>query len=167
MNPGVYVLEGGAMNFSSNVVVKGSGVMIYFTCSGYSTSNTAPCSLGAEATTCGAQTLGLSLSSNSVMQITPPSGGVYKGMGIFYDRNLNTSAICLASNTSTNTLGTIYARSADLIISSNAGTQSGAVVNAVQVASNSAIAIDGSVNGGIAPRNDGSVAGPSFAQIAA
>jgi len=87
-------------------------------------------------------------------------------MGVFYDRNLNTAPLCISANANTDKLGTIYAKSADVSISGNAGSQSAIVADEIQLASNATLTIDETVDGGAAPLNDGSSAPSSYAQIA-
>lgn len=166
MSSGVYVVEGGLMSISSNAVVTGSGVMLYLTCSGYTSTNTSPCTAGTMSTSCASPSLGLSIGSNAELNITPPTSGSYKGLGVFYDRNLNTAPVCISSNASADELGTIYAKSADVSISGNAGSQSAVVADEIQLASNATLTIDETVDGGAAPLDDGSGGVSTYAQIA-
>jgi hypothetical protein len=165
MDPGVYVIEG-SMSMSGNaddksVATTTNGVMLYFTCSGYSATNTTACNSGT-AETCNSN--GLSMSGNAVLNLTAPTTGTYTGMGLFYDRNLN-SAVCLTGN-SAPSIGTMYAKLSNLTVTGNGGTQSAIVMNSVTLTGNGSLSIDGSVNSGVSPLDNGSTSGPAFNEIA-
>jgi len=113
-NPGVYVFTGGitisgTWAFKDNTSSSPYGVMLYLTCSGYSSTSTAPCN--------GSSGAGLTWSGTTTYQLTAPTTGPYKGLTIFYDRK-NTAGITLSGSPSDNFTGTLYA-------ADSAGTMSG------------------------------------------
>ena len=171
LEPGVYVFEssmniGGTTSITDPIpkVSTNSGVMLYFTCSGYSTTNTTPCN-HSQASDTNCNSWGLNITgTHASLNLTPPSSGIYQGMGVFYDRTLNGS-MCLSGGVAPS-LGTVYAYSGTLNVTGNAGTESAIVVNNLSMGGSSSLGIDGSVNGGAAPMNNGTVSTSSYAQIA-
>jgi Flp pilus assembly protein TadG len=109
MSAGTYIITG-SFSLSSSGGVTGTNVTLYFTCG---TSTPAACQPGQS----GGQ---LHLSSSGGMTLTPPTSGTYKGLVVFYDRN-NTSPITLSSSGGQNLTGTMYAKSAQLKLTSSGG----------------------------------------------
>ena len=108
LTSGIYVVTG-TINANNNGHITGNGVMVYFACSSYPT----PCNSG--------QAGGrLSLSNNATYALVAPASGPYQGLAIFYDRN-NTAPVTLENNAGDNLTGTLYAKSARLDLSNNAG----------------------------------------------
>jgi hypothetical protein len=165
MDAGVYVIEGPMSMTGSgsdtSVATTTNGVMLYFTCSGYSVTNTSPCNSGTSYT---CSTNGLSITGDAQLNLTAPTTGTYMGMGVFYDRNLN-SQICLSGN-SAPSMGTVYAKSSDVTVTGNGGTQSAIVTKSVTISGSGSLSINGTVNSGVAPLDNGSTSGPSFSEIA-
>jgi hypothetical protein len=119
LNPGTYIITGTLS--LGDFGVAGTGVTLYFACTGWPT----PCAGGGEA---GATVVG---SSNGDLNISAPaasSGQPYPGMAIFSDRN-NTSTLTLQSNGAATITGTVYAKSAQISTTGNGGyTINGTVI---------------------------------------
>jgi hypothetical protein len=176
MEPGIYIFEGsmtigGTVDVEEDVqkVNTNSGVMLYFTCPGYDASHTTPCSsyTAAAAADTNCTNYGLNINStHASLSLVPPSSGIYQGMGVFYDRTLD-GHLCLGGSTAPS-LGTIYAKTGEMDVNGNAGTQSAVVVQSLTMAGGSTLSVDGTVNGGAAPMNSGSSSWTysSYAQIA-
>lgn len=147
LQSGTYVFTGGNFDVSGGGTVAGSNVMMYFTCSGYTTSNLSPCPSD------GASGGGWTMSSGT-LTLSTPSTGAYSGLGIFYDRH-DTNDISF-TGASAPSFGTMYAADAALDISGSAGTQASVVVNSVVLSGNTSLTIDQSVAGtGLAPTSGG------------
>ena len=80
MNPGVYVIEG-AFDIGAGTSVDGVGVTLYFTCSTYTSTNTAPCSSPG---TSGGYFYD---HGNGTVVLSAQTSGTYQGLVMFYDRN--------------------------------------------------------------------------------
>jgi len=121
LNPGIYVITGG-ITLNGNDLLTGSGVMLYFACSGYPS----PCAPGQAGA-------GIKATGNGAMRITPPTSGVYQGLSIFADRN-NTSTFTYRGNgTNENGLlnggaGTFYMKSGTLDLRGNGYTLASEIV---------------------------------------
>lgn len=120
LNPGVYVITGQLILNGSPTIV-GTGVTLYFTCSGYSASNTAPCN--------GSSGAGLTLNGSPTYQLTAPTSSTcssapstcpYVGLTVFYDRG-NKAPLVLNGGPSDNFTGTVYAKSAQATLNGNPG----------------------------------------------
>ena len=120
--PGIYVFTGeGLIVSGQSVTLNGNGLLLYFTCPDYSTTDTGACTAPGETgatfdVTGNNATVNLSAS-------TDPSN-TYRNLLIFYDRN-NTSPITFTGNNLA--LGTLYGavyaiNSALSITSNNAGS---------------------------------------------
>jgi hypothetical protein len=99
-NPGIYIFTGG-ITISGSWDFVGAGVMLYFTCSSYSSGNTQPCN--------GSSGGGLTWSGTTTYQVSAPTSGAYKGLAIFYDRG-NTAGITLSGSPTDSLSGTVYAK---------------------------------------------------------
>jgi hypothetical protein len=115
---GIYVFTGsitisGTWTFAGNACTGGTGggVMLYMTCSGYSSTSTAPCN--------GSSGAGLVWSGADALQLSAPTSGTYKGLSLFYDRG-NTAGLTL-SGSQTSVTGTIYAKDSAATISGSYG----------------------------------------------
>jgi hypothetical protein len=102
MDPGVYVVTG-ELALSAGAVL-GSGVTIYLACADYPT----PCS-GAGAA--------FHQTGSGQYLATPPIGGPYHGLALFYDRG-NTAGLSFTGSGATTFTGTIYARRATMSLAS-------------------------------------------------
>ncbi|ESQ91974.1 hypothetical protein ABAC460_03495 [Asticcacaulis sp. AC460] len=85
-NPGVYIIDGGTFRVNGNSTLSGSGVMFYLT-------NNAT----------------LAFNGNTVLTLTPPTTGTYKGMLFFGSRsNGTTTSITVNGNMASKMTGAIY-----------------------------------------------------------
>jgi hypothetical protein len=109
LEAGVYVLTElpGLTVTSNGRVVSNGGVTVYLACSGYPS----PCSGPGAA---------FRLTSNGRYDATPPTGGEYAGLSIFYDRG-NTSDLLLSGNAGLDLDGAVYAASAPLAVTFSGG----------------------------------------------
>lgn len=120
LNPGIYIMDGGGFSISGNASVFGKQVMIY---------NTGGSAAGP-----------ISITGNGVINLTPPTDGIYTGISIFQDRGLTTD-MTLRGNATLSLTGTIYAPSAGMSLSGNVGTSlaslgSGYILNNLSVSGN-------------------------------
>jgi len=106
-SPGVYILNGGGLKISSaNVTLNGSGVFFYNTSSGYAFG---PVVITGEAN----------------INLSAPTSGTYKGILLFQDRNVTSSAISAFGGGSTETLsGTVYLPTGQLDFKGGSSTES-------------------------------------------
>ena len=110
-NPGTYVITG-PVSLTGNPNLVGQGVTLYFTCSAYSATDTAPCN--------GSSGSSLVLDGNPTYDLTAPTSGTYQGLTVFYDRG-NTAVLTLNGNGSDDFTGTIYAKDAAATLNGNPG----------------------------------------------
>jgi hypothetical protein len=103
--PGTYVINGGGLQITSaNVSLNGSGVFLYNTANGYS--------FGA-----------VDIHGGATVNLSAPTSGTYKGVLLFQDRNIVSSADSAFGGSSTETLsGTIYLPTATLDFAGGAST---------------------------------------------
>jgi hypothetical protein len=129
------VIEG-ALSVGASGSLQGSNVMLYFTCSGYSTTDTAPCASG------GVTGGYFVMNGAALATLTAPISGTYDGLLMFYDRNdlgnYNfTASDCntpfVSASGSLNATGTIYAADAQICISGAATTNTLFDVGAFEV----------------------------------
>ncbi len=125
LGAGVYVIEGGFTG-SSGGTITGSGVTLYFTCSGYPTQTSdSSCPSGGGTGGYFSQTGGAGTT------LSAPTSGTYKGLLMFYDRNdwgnfnpnttsCGTYFVSNGSSTGLNATGTIYAASAQICLDGDA-----------------------------------------------
>lgn len=104
LNPGTYYLEGGGLSATGNVTLTGSGVMIY----------NAPST----------STDSISLTGNTVVNLSPMTTGPYAGLTIFQNPT-STVPVSIVGNSGSNITGTIYAADAPVSITGNTNTQVG------------------------------------------
>lgn len=135
MAPGIYVFEGG-LSLGSNVTLQGSGVTMYFTCSGYSSSNTTPCVAGSSSDA------SFDASAGATYNLSAPSSGDYQGILMMADPN-NTATMNISGTSSVTTDGTIYAPNEAINVSGNG---SGASLDSIIVASSLNVSGNGSLN---------------------
>jgi hypothetical protein len=131
LEAGVYVLtEPPGLAVTSNGRVLGDGVTVYLTCSGYPL----PCSGPGAA---------FELTSNGRYDATPPSGGEYAGLSIFYDRG-NTAPMLLSGNAGMDLAGAVYAASAPLAVTSSGGLRLASllVADTLLVSGNGPVRVD-------------------------
>jgi len=131
--PGVYVFTGG-ITISGTWAFDGTGVMLYLTCSGYSSTNTQPCNGSAGA--------GLTWSGTTTYDLTAPTSGTYKGLAIFYDRT-NSAGITLSGSPSDSLTGTIYAKDSAMTLS---GTPGISQLNSLVVIGSATVSGSGTLN---------------------
>lgn len=129
LDAGVYVVTRG-LTVSGNASLTANNVALYFACSGYPT--------GCNGGQAGA---GLQIDGNSQYQITSPTTDAYQGVAIFYERN-NAAPLRLSGNGTVT--GTIYAKSAGLLVDGNgeATLNSLVLVNTARLASNGNVTVD-------------------------
>jgi hypothetical protein len=123
LSPGLYVIEGGGFTVTGNASIGGSGVTIYNTGSNYPNA--------------GGSFAGISLSGNGTFSLTAAASGVYAGILIFQSR-ANTRALSLGGNAAFGLTGTIYAPSAQLIMSGNASVNGALIVDRLTLSGNGA-----------------------------
>jgi Flp pilus assembly protein TadG len=118
MSPGTYVITG-PFTVGNSASVYGNGVTLYFTCTGYSTANTAPCSSPG-------QTGGyFNANGATTSTLNAPTSGTYAGLVMFYDRNdygaynwatTDCGTDFVGASGKLTTTGTIYAADAQICI---------------------------------------------------
>ncbi|MFT3879448.1 MAG: matrixin family metalloprotease [Gemmatales bacterium] len=121
LNPGTYILAGGGFNVSGNGIVNGTGVFFFNT--GTDTVNNTG--------TFGA----ISFSGNAQVNLSAPTSGTYAGI-LFYQHKNNTRALSMSGNGMLGTNGTIYAPTAQVVLSGNAQIQESMVVNTLTISGN-------------------------------
>jgi hypothetical protein len=77
LTPGIYVIEGGFSLTSGAGIVATGGVMMYFTCTGYSSTTTQPCT--------GSDGGDITIGGGGTYEQTAPSSGAYQGVAIMVD----------------------------------------------------------------------------------
>jgi hypothetical protein len=82
MAPGIYYMDGGSFVFSGQGSLNASGVMIY-------------------------ATVGLSITGQGSVLLSPPTSGIYQGLSYFQARN-STATTVVAGNGNYNVTGTFY-----------------------------------------------------------
>jgi hypothetical protein len=105
LNPGLYIIEGGGFTISGNASVTATGVTIYNTGSNYPNA--------------GGNYGGITLSGNGTFSLTAATSGTYTGILIFQS-HANTRALSLSGNGVAGITGTVYAPSAQVVVSGNA-----------------------------------------------
>ncbi len=90
LSPGVYVMNGGGFTISNGAHVSGSGVTIFNTANGYTYKN-------------------FSLGGGSVMTLSAPISGTYRGLLFYNDRTINSALVnTFAGGTSLDLTGSLY-----------------------------------------------------------
>jgi hypothetical protein len=108
LNPGLYLIEGGGLTVTGNASMTGAGVMIYNTSSNYPNA--------------GGNFGGITLSGNGTFSLsaaTSSANGADAGIVIFQP-TANTRALSVSGNGVGGIRGTVYAPSAQVILSGNA-----------------------------------------------
>jgi hypothetical protein len=82
MAPGIYYMQGGGFTVSGSANISGTGVMIY-------------------------SQLGMSITGNGTVTLSPPATGIYKGISYFQSRT-DTSTALVAGDGKFNVTGTVY-----------------------------------------------------------
>lgn len=113
LNPGIYVIEGSLSLSGTATLNASSGVMLYFTCPGYSTTNTEPCN--------GTSSGNISIGSGTTFDLTAPSSGNYQGIALMVDPN-DPNQIDVSGNATIDLNGTIYAPDSELYVTGNGNT---------------------------------------------
>jgi hypothetical protein len=100
MNPGIYYMQGGGFTFTGNGGLTALGVMIV----------NAPQSTS--------DTISISGSTTGVIQMTPPTTGMYAGMTIWQSRS-STNTVSITGNGNFTIAGTFYAQHGQLNVTGN------------------------------------------------
>jgi Flp pilus assembly protein TadG len=156
MQPGIYVMKGGGFSVSGNVVLTGSGVMIYNTGNDYTASsgapdNTDPLDLLNQTTPTTKQNNYGGFSLNSNITLTPINTALYtysnaaiaafNGM-VYYQRRDNTQAATLSGSAGGSSIsGTMYAKYAILGYSGQGTTSAQFVFSTINLTGNGTITI--------------------------
>lgn len=138
MDPGIYVFEGGFTDTGGGTLTA-TGVTMYMTCAGYTTTNTEPCVSGSSSDA------SISLGGSTTYDISAPSSGTYTGIVIMADPN-NTAAMTLSGTSSDTINGTIYAPSEPISISGDSTSSTGYSIDSIIVANSIAVSGNGTVN---------------------
>ena len=136
LNPGIYVIEGSISLSGTATLNASSGVMLYFTCPGYSSTNTEPCN--------GTSSGNISIGSGTTFDLTAPSSGNYQGIALMIDPN-DPAQLAISGAGIINLNGTIYAPDSELYITGNgsaAQLNSVIVVNTVYADGDGSISLD-------------------------
>jgi Flp pilus assembly protein TadG len=144
MAPGIYVFEDG-LNVGSSAVLTGNGVTLYFTCSGYSQTDTQPCNSGSVMNS-------LTTSGSGSYNLTAPSSGNYQGVVLMQDPG-NTASINMGGNSTDTVNGTIYAPSATLNVSGTA-SDGATTYNSIIVANSMSVSGNGTLNLDATPQSN-------------
>jgi hypothetical protein len=121
LSAGLYLIEGGGFTVTGNASVTGAGVTIYNTGSNYPNS--------------GGNFGGITLSGSGSFSLAAPTSGPYAGI-VLFQAHANTRALSLSGNATAGVTGTIYAPSAQLIVSGNAQLHGALDVNELSLAGN-------------------------------
>jgi hypothetical protein len=124
LNAGLYLIEGGGLTVSGNASISGTGIMIYNTSSNYPNN--------------GGNFGGITLSGNGTFNLSASvtsSGGADAGILIFQP-TANTRALSFSGNASAGITGTIYAPSAQVLISGNASLTGSLVADELSMSGN-------------------------------
>lgn len=139
MAPGIYVFQNG-FNLGSNSILTGSGVTMYFTCPGYSTSDTTPC---ASYVSGGGTPNSFDASAGASYTLSAPSSGNYQGVLMMADPD-NTAAMDIGGTSTATTNGTIYAPSETINVTGNSST--GESMDSIIIAGGLNVTGDGSLS---------------------
>jgi hypothetical protein len=139
MAPGIYVFENG-FNLGSNSVLSGSGVTMYFTCPGYTTSDTTPC---ASYVSGGGIPNSFDASAGASYNLSAPSSGNYQGVLMMADPG-NTAQMNFTGTSTASTNGTIYAPSETINVTGNSST--GESMDSIIIAGGLNVTGDGSLS---------------------
>jgi hypothetical protein len=120
LNPGLYLIERGGFTVSGNATVSGQGVTLYNTLSNY------PQTTGTHG--------GITFSGTGAITLTAPTSGPYAGVLVFQP-SANTRALSLSGNAS-GLAGTVYAPSAQVVLSGNAQLNAALVVDRLSISGN-------------------------------
>jgi hypothetical protein len=156
LNPGLYLIEGGGLTVSGNAGISGTGIMIYNTGSNYPNA--------------GGNFGGITLSENGTFSLTASAtstGGTDAGILIFQP-TANTRALSLSGNGVAGITGTVYAPSAQVVISGNASLGGSLIADELSLSGNgvSTQVADGSAGSQLDNANAGTLlAGNLFVYI--
>jgi len=156
LNPGLYLIEGGGFAVSGNASITGTGIMIYNTGSNYPNA--------------GGNFGGITLSGNGTFSLTASAtsaNGTDAGILIFQP-SANTRALSLSGNGVAGITGTLYAPSAQVIVSGNAMLAGSIVADELSLSGNgvSTQVADGSAGSAIDTAGAGTLlAGSLFVYI--
>ncbi len=123
--PGIYIIDGGGMNVSLNANVTGNGVMFY--------------NAGSNFPSLGGSFGSLSFSGNAIVNLTPPTTGVYSGITFFQARD-NLQQLSLSGN-ATGIKGSVYAPKAQAVLSGNGQLQMTMIVDRLSMSGNAISAL--------------------------
>jgi Putative Flp pilus-assembly TadE/G-like len=124
LQPGIYYMEGGGFSATGNINITGAGVMIY---NAPSTSSDV-----------------ISLTGNTVLNLSPMTTGTYAGLTIFQSRT-STAPVSLVGNSGSSITGTIYAAAAAVDITGNSNTDIGSqfISSTLDIIGNTAFKVGG------------------------
>jgi hypothetical protein len=124
LNPGLYLIEGGGLTVSGNASISGTGIMIYNTGSNYPSA--------------GGNFGGITLSGNGTFSLTASAtsaNGTDAGILIFQP-TANTRALSFGGNGVAGITGTVYAPSAQVVISGNASLGGSLIADELSLSGN-------------------------------
>ncbi|MGH7233970.1 MAG: hypothetical protein ACREF7_00795, partial [Candidatus Saccharimonadales bacterium] len=125
--PGIYVVTGAWELGGAATLTATNGVMIYFTCSGYSTTDTEPCN--------GTAGANFSTSNSGTFNIAGPTSGTYQNISLFADPG-NTTPIKIEGAATDTLTGNVYAYDSALTVT---GSGAACTLNAAFVVSKVAV----------------------------
>lgn len=99
LDPGLYIVEGGAFRINANATVNGDGVVFFL-----------------------ADGVNLEFSSTATVNLSAPTGGDYNGITIFGSRSATAISHVIDGNAGTSINGAVYLPASDLTWSGNAQT---------------------------------------------
>ena len=147
LNPGIYIIAGGGVTMTGNSTLSGHNVMLYNTGSDYNVNTGLPDSGDGTSAppASGNPTFGaISITGNALLNLTSysNSSSPFDGM-VIYQRRLNTQAMKVAGNGSSDVLnGTVYAKWAALDLSGNGTFNSQFVVQKIALTGNGTLRLD-------------------------
>jgi hypothetical protein len=105
--PGTYIIDGGTLNFGSQANVTGAGVTFILTSR---TAASDPSSIA-----------DINMNGNSVLDLTAPDTGTYKGVLIYQDRRAVYGSSMINGNSASHYQGAFYFPNRELTFSGNSG----------------------------------------------
>jgi len=135
MSAGTYVLEGGFNLAGGATLTATAGVFIYLTCTGYTSTNTEPCT--------GADGGDFDVAASGAYSQTAPSSGTYQGVALMVDPK-DTAQINISGAGTMTFSGSVDASDSPLIISASGTSNqinSVMVVNTASISGNSTLTL--------------------------
>jgi hypothetical protein len=109
--PGVYVIDGGSLNFLSQAVVTGTGVTFVLSSA---TAHSNPATIAS-----------LSIEGGATLNLTAPSSGTYEGLLFYQDRRASTGSVTIRGNSASTVDGAFYFPRQELIYEGGSGFRPG------------------------------------------